>query len=873
MPSHNDYVGFNQVQKKQSEFRVLFLGSAKAGKSSLITRHTEEFFVKAYEPNSETYYTIHSEDSKLGKIPVTYYDPSGRDSFRVIIKPLYKEATFLVYVYDVTDRSSFEALKQYHADYQAVRGASKNLPCIVVANKADAETKRWQVSLAAAEKWAESILADCEVHPCSSLDGSGVEDLFSLITEVSLERKEEEVKEDIRRRRPPPVDDTDPLDEIVYIHPSAIPADGVMPVVETSLLPTIIKSYEGDLDDAGCYQGDGRAIFINSVVYEGQFKDGALEGKGMMEWPSGTVYQGQFHQNTITGHGVMQWPDDTRYEGEFLNGLRHGQGRFTCPTGDVFYEGSWENGERSGQGTLFYDPEGLIRYEGEWAGNVRHGHGVMKFASGAIYDGQWHNGTPQGKGTMQWPDRKEEYTGSWRAGRPHGRGTHVWLASLNEPHLYPQLNKYHGAFHEGLRDGYGVFYYASGAVYEGMWQNNLKHGRGKMTFANGSVYQGPYADDVPVSEDGIPVESDVAVAEVPTNVRALVYELLGGEAADEEDISAVTTDITKAILRVLPELKQVYDSYTTLSLDAPDAISHRAALLQYGMWRVLLDAGITSPAVSLVWLDQCLDLNPVAVTTQREAEAGSTPLPPAHAPTSLLLFRQFLSSLIRIAQVVHCPDEGSVHITLAPAVTSVLHSVAALVGRDPTEPLGGSAAHTVVRRYHHHLWNLYNELSDHDARRGERNMDGLPNVREVLLMLKDKNVMSDSVTVTSILEHAANRFTGLVGAGYGDENSAPAPAAALVTGSTRTTPVPRTPGPAAVDPLLLTGMSQLSTFSEALNPAFADNDLATIDQELTYAEFIHTLQGTLDGGPLDGEPREAQMQFLCARILFPDVVV
>jgi antitoxin component YwqK of YwqJK toxin-antitoxin module len=36
---------------------------------------------------------------------------------------------------------------------------------------------------------------------------------------------------------------------------------------------------------------------------------------------------------------------------------------------------------------------------------------------------------------------------------------------------------YDGEFVNGLRHGFGMFFYASGAKYEGRWKNNMKHGK------------------------------------------------------------------------------------------------------------------------------------------------------------------------------------------------------------------------------------------------------------------------------------------------------------------------------------------------------------------------------------------------------------
>lgn len=42
---------------------------------------------------------------------------------------------------------------------------------------------------------------------------------------------------------------------------------------------------------------------------------------------------------------------------------------------------------------------------------------------------------------------------------------------------YPLRNMYDGEFVNGLRHGFGIFFYASGAKYEGGWKNNMKHGK------------------------------------------------------------------------------------------------------------------------------------------------------------------------------------------------------------------------------------------------------------------------------------------------------------------------------------------------------------------------------------------------------------
>jgi hypothetical protein len=56
-------------------------------------------------------------------------------------------------------------------------------------------------------------------------------------------------------------------------------------------------------------------------------------------------------------------------------------------------------------------------------------------------------------------------------------------------------NRYKGNFKQGMRDGYGVFFYSTGARYAGQWVANVKQGEGTFTFEDGSVYEGLFQND------------------------------------------------------------------------------------------------------------------------------------------------------------------------------------------------------------------------------------------------------------------------------------------------------------------------------------------------------------------------------------------
>ena len=56
-------------------------------------------------------------------------------------------------------------------------------------------------------------------------------------------------------------------------------------------------------------------------------------------------------------------------------------------------------------------------------------------------------------------------------------------------------NKYEGEVDEnGLRNGLGTLYFASGVIYEGYWKDNKPHFRGRTIWKNGKVYVGGYSE-------------------------------------------------------------------------------------------------------------------------------------------------------------------------------------------------------------------------------------------------------------------------------------------------------------------------------------------------------------------------------------------
>ena len=74
---------------------------------------------------------------------------------------------------------------------------------------------------------------------------------------------------------------------------------------EPILTKLIVKSYEGDLDENGFYEGEGMVHFVGGHWYKGTLKHNHMNGQGVYSWADGTMYAGEFSDNTITGKGTV----------------------------------------------------------------------------------------------------------------------------------------------------------------------------------------------------------------------------------------------------------------------------------------------------------------------------------------------------------------------------------------------------------------------------------------------------------------------------------------------------------------------------------------------------------------------------------------
>lgn len=149
-------------------------------------------------------------------------------------------------------------------------------------------------------------------------------------------------------------------------------------------------------------QGEGRKVFFDGEIWEGEFKDGKLNGPGkkisdrqvlfgkgtMFEiLGRGTIREGEFKNCMLNGPGKIMHRDGTIEEGECLNDYLV-KGKQIHPNGTID-EGEFNmgvyHGWMHGQGKRIH-PSGEIE-EGEFIDGRLNGKGIITCPDGTIYEG------------------------------------------------------------------------------------------------------------------------------------------------------------------------------------------------------------------------------------------------------------------------------------------------------------------------------------------------------------------------------------------------------------------------------------------------------------------------------------------------------
>ena len=173
----------------------MLIGDAGVGKSSLLLRFAEDTFTDRYLLTLGINFKFKTlkVDGKVIKTQI--WDMAGHERYWKIVSAYYRLADVFIFVYDVTEQTSFDHIEHWLADIDT--RASRNVPRLLIGNKGDLSGER-VVDYATAKQYADSVnmlfietSAKCDVN---------VELAFVMM--VSLTKGELENKNKLSSGRP-----------------------------------------------------------------------------------------------------------------------------------------------------------------------------------------------------------------------------------------------------------------------------------------------------------------------------------------------------------------------------------------------------------------------------------------------------------------------------------------------------------------------------------------------------------------------------------------------------------------------------------------------------------------------------------------------
>ncbi|MCK4379671.1 MAG: GTP-binding protein, partial [Candidatus Lokiarchaeota archaeon] len=119
-------------------------------------------------------------------VKLQLWDLAGQKHFSFVRPPFYRGATAIVYVFDLTRRSSFQSILDWKDEVEKVIGDGK--PSILVGNKIDlAEQGNREVGEGDGEALKEELKA-IDYYEASAKQNIKVESIFKNITMAILEK-------------------------------------------------------------------------------------------------------------------------------------------------------------------------------------------------------------------------------------------------------------------------------------------------------------------------------------------------------------------------------------------------------------------------------------------------------------------------------------------------------------------------------------------------------------------------------------------------------------------------------------------------------------------------------------------------------------
>jgi small GTP-binding protein len=126
---------YQEIKPNDYSIKIITMGNANSGKSSLIETFCRKQYLKTYEPTiGVEFQSMVFKDNDIN-YKLMFWDTAGQEVFASIIKSYYKNIAGIFYVLDLSDRTSIRNFDYWLNEYNNNKTCDAKI--LVVGNKID----------------------------------------------------------------------------------------------------------------------------------------------------------------------------------------------------------------------------------------------------------------------------------------------------------------------------------------------------------------------------------------------------------------------------------------------------------------------------------------------------------------------------------------------------------------------------------------------------------------------------------------------------------------------------------------------------------------------------------------------------------------
>eukprot|EP00485_Elphidium_margaritaceum_P003504 CAMPEP_0202697946 /NCGR_PEP_ID=MMETSP1385-20130828/11238_1 /ASSEMBLY_ACC=CAM_ASM_000861 /TAXON_ID=933848 /ORGANISM="Elphidium margaritaceum" /LENGTH=412 /DNA_ID=CAMNT_0049354531 /DNA_START=120 /DNA_END=1358 /DNA_ORIENTATION=+ len=164
-------------------FKLVLIGDATVGKTSLLLRFADDSFKDNYISTIGVDFRFRTMNVDGDFVKLQIWDTAGQERFRTITSAYYRGADGVVLIYDLTNFRTFEHVQDWLNDVHKVVGSS--IPKLIVGNKSDLVQQR-QVDTMQAQQFAMSVGAS--IIETSAKTADNVDKSFKMIAKELVKK-------------------------------------------------------------------------------------------------------------------------------------------------------------------------------------------------------------------------------------------------------------------------------------------------------------------------------------------------------------------------------------------------------------------------------------------------------------------------------------------------------------------------------------------------------------------------------------------------------------------------------------------------------------------------------------------------------------